>query len=78
MPHLMLYDVLQIRATEIVLSDVDTATALVDFTVRNTISNLVVGLSNRSALTRSSLSIYIACPISTYLIDFALYLLRSL
>ena len=42
-----------IRATEIVLSDVDIATALVDFVVRNTISNLVVGLSNRSALTRA-------------------------
>ncbi|KAK1375917.1 U-box domain-containing protein 52-like [Heracleum sosnowskyi] len=42
-----------IRATEIVLSDVDIATALVDFIVRNTISNLVVGISNRSALTRA-------------------------
>ncbi|KAL8113681.1 hypothetical protein AgCh_020843 [Apium graveolens] len=42
-----------IRATEIVLSDADIATALVDFIVRNTISNLVVGISNRSALTRA-------------------------
>ena len=42
-----------IRATEIVLNDSDVATALVDFIVRNSISTLIVGGSNRSALTRA-------------------------
>ncbi|KAL1829290.1 hypothetical protein ACET3Z_007702 [Daucus carota] len=42
-----------VRAIEIILLDGDVASALVDFVVRNTISNLVVGLSNRSALTRA-------------------------
>ncbi|KAL8126065.1 hypothetical protein AgCh_013377 [Apium graveolens] len=50
---MILHGVLQIRATEIVLSDADIATTLVDFIVRNNISNLVVGISNRSALTRA-------------------------
>lgn len=67
MSGMILDGVLQIRATEIVLSDADVASALVDFIVRNTISNLVVGISNRSALTRSPLLIYITCPISKYM-----------
>ncbi|KAL8118791.1 U-box domain-containing protein 51-like isoform X1 [Apium graveolens] len=42
-----------IRATEIVLSDIDVTTALVDFIVRNSLSTIIVGASNRSALTRA-------------------------
>ena len=58
-------DVLQVRAIEIILLDGDVASALVDFVVRNTISNLVVGLSNRSALTRSHPLISLTGSIST-------------
>nr|XP_017217821.1 PREDICTED: U-box domain-containing protein 35-like isoform X2 [Daucus carota subsp. sativus] len=42
-----------IRGTEIVVTDTDVTNALVDFVVRNSISTLVVGGSNRSALTRA-------------------------
>ncbi|KAK1362776.1 U-box domain-containing protein 52-like [Heracleum sosnowskyi] len=42
-----------IRATEMVLTENDVTTGLVDFVVRNSISTLIVGGSNRSALTRA-------------------------
>ena len=58
----------QIAAKEIILPDIDVPSALLDYIVNNSISNIVVGASSRNALTRSlSLSttprvhVYTAC-----------------
>ncbi|KAG2722679.1 hypothetical protein I3760_02G137800 [Carya illinoinensis] len=41
-----------IEAKEVILHDIDVPSALVDYIVRNSISNVVVGASNRNVLTR--------------------------
>ncbi|GAV84931.1 Pkinase domain-containing protein/Usp domain-containing protein [Cephalotus follicularis] len=41
-----------IEAKEVVLHDIDIPSALADYVIRNSISNIVVGASNRNALTR--------------------------
>ncbi|KAL6996297.1 hypothetical protein U1Q18_006430 [Sarracenia purpurea var. burkii] len=42
-----------IRAKEVVLHDIDVSNALADFILNNSISNIVLGASNRNALTRA-------------------------
>ncbi|KAA8540268.1 hypothetical protein F0562_024169 [Nyssa sinensis] len=42
-----------VRAKEVVLHDIDIPSALVDYIINNSIGSIVVGASNRSALTRA-------------------------
>lgn len=43
----------QIEAKEVVLHDIEVSNALVDYISNHSVSNIVVGASNRNALTRS-------------------------
>ncbi|KAI8544631.1 hypothetical protein RHMOL_Rhmol08G0311700 [Rhododendron molle] len=59
-----------VRAKEVVLHDIDVSNALVDFISTHSITNLVLGASNRSALTRAFRNVDVPTTVSKSAPDF--------
>ncbi|KAG5537929.1 hypothetical protein RHGRI_025128 [Rhododendron griersonianum] len=59
-----------VRAKELVLHDIDVSNALVDFIRTHSITNLVLGASNRSALTRAFRNVDVPTTVSKSAPDF--------
>lgn len=53
-PHLLIawFQNYQVRANEVVLHDIDVASAIAEYVIDNFIGMIVVGASSRSAITR--------------------------